>query len=108
MEVWYGCAGVSSGITSIGVWQDRAKSRDMPYTKSAGRGRGRSADDTKRATVKGDACSRRRLPDKKTTDHPPSSARSSGAGGRWFKQTLWVLAENHVGRVVFRHLRGGA
>jgi hypothetical protein len=32
MEVWYGCAGVSSGITSIGVRQDRAKSRDMPYT----------------------------------------------------------------------------
>jgi uncharacterized membrane protein HdeD (DUF308 family) len=26
--VWYGCAGVSSGMTSIGVWQERAKSRD--------------------------------------------------------------------------------
>ena len=107
MEVWYGCAGVSSGITSIGVRQDRAKSRDMPYTKSAGRGRGRSADDTKRATVKGDACSRRRLHDKKRPIIR-RSAQSSGAGGRWFKETLWVLVENHVGRVVFRLLGGGA
>src|SRR5882724_845442 len=26
METWQGCPGVSSGITSIGVWQERAKS----------------------------------------------------------------------------------
>jgi hypothetical protein len=34
METGYGCAGVSSGMTSIGVWHERAKSRDTLYTKS--------------------------------------------------------------------------
>src|SRR5712691_5889520 len=31
----YGCGGESSGMTSPGVWQERTKSRDTVYTKSA-------------------------------------------------------------------------
>ncbi len=34
IEVCNGCPGVSSGITSIGVWQERTKSRGTLYTKS--------------------------------------------------------------------------
>src|SRR5262249_4034459 len=34
IDVTSGCAATSSGSTSIGVWQDFAKSRDTLYTKS--------------------------------------------------------------------------
>ena len=34
IAAWYECAGVSSGITSSGVWHDAAKSRDTQYMKS--------------------------------------------------------------------------
>ena len=33
-EVWYECAGVSSGRTSMGVRHERTKSRETLYTKS--------------------------------------------------------------------------
>ncbi len=33
METCSGCAGTSSGSTSIGVWQDFAKSRETLYPK---------------------------------------------------------------------------
>ena len=39
-HVWYACAGVSSGRTSIGVWQSRTKSRETLYRSPGGRDKG--------------------------------------------------------------------